>query len=214
MKLSNSVTDQQLLDIQLRYSCFLLSISVLQGPWTYSTTQGTFILRHRPAAVKQSGEQLGSGPNELMLQALFEGYRNVKSSYFCVELVKVGLPQEVQIRAGAPTLSQVYPSLFKLPGLRMLEQNPHCFIRGYFLSLPVRGNFLGCPKSEGMGGAISGVKVESWGQGLEEMSPTQNLVPEECFPGYAPCFSEYMVGPQELGEWGYQALIKLLLFVL
>ena len=70
-----------------------------------------------------------------MLQALFEVYRKVKSSYFCDELVKVGLPQEVQIRAGALTFPQVYASLFKLPGLRMLEENPHCFIRGYFLSL-------------------------------------------------------------------------------
>ena len=65
-----------------------------------------------------------------------------------------------------------------------------------------------------MGGAIGGVKVESWGQGLEETSPIKNPVPEECFPGYAPCFSEYTLGPKEIGEWGYSALIKLLLFML
>lgn len=80
-----------------------------------------------------------------MLQALFEVYRNIRSSYFCVELVKVGLPQEVQTPEQCGR-SHTSPSLSKFiqtsraEGVRV---EPTLLHQGIFIIIACQGQFPG-----------------------------------------------------------------------
>lgn len=80
-----------------------------------------------------------------MLQALFEVYRNIRSSCFCVELVKVGLPQEVQTPEQCGR-SHTSPSLSKFiqtsraEGVRV---EPILLHQGIFIIIACQGQFPG-----------------------------------------------------------------------